>query len=131
MARVECRHLVRNFHALKSAGWSVTCGGSRIKNRLINTRPGTASLEWTIARITCASLLILFASTLCLAQPQSGAPSVTKVEPPSWWTNHAVNPLRLLIRGENLSGARVSADRSQMLVSDVRANRNGTYLFVN
>lgn len=131
MAKVECRHLVRNFHTLKSAGWSVTCGGSRIKNRLINTRPGLASLEWITPGITCASLLILFAGTLCFAHPQSGAPSVTKVEPPSWWTNHAVNPVRLLIRGENLNGARVKADRTQILVSDVRVNRNGSYLFVN
>jgi glycosidase len=88
-------------------------------------------LEWIIARITCASLLILFASTLCLAHPQSGAPSVTKVEPPSWWTNHAVNLVRLLIRGQNFTGARVNAERPQTLVSDVRVNRNGTYLFVS
>jgi glycosidase len=82
-------------------------------------------------RITCASLLILFAATLCLAHPQSAAPSVTRVEPPSWWTNQAINPVRLLIRGENLEGALVKADRPQVLVSDVRANRSGTYLFVN
>jgi glycosidase len=88
-------------------------------------------LGWIIPGITCASLLILFAGTLCLAHPQSGAPSVTKVEPPSWWTNHSVNPVRLLIRGENLTGARVKAERPQILVSDVRLNHNGTYLFVN
>ncbi|MEY2531660.1 MAG: Cyclomaltodextrinase, N-terminal, partial [Verrucomicrobiota bacterium] len=39
--------------------------------------------------------------------------------------------MRLLIRGENLSGARVKAQRSQTVVSDLRVNRNGTYLFVN
>src|ERR1700674_1974140 len=131
MARVACRHLVRNFHTLKSAGWLDTCGGSRIKNRLINTRPGLTSLEWLIPGITCASLLILFAGTLCLAQPQSGVPSVIKVEPPSWWANHSVNPVRLLIRGENLKGALVKADQPQILVSDLRGNRSGTYLFVN
>jgi glycosidase len=88
-------------------------------------------LAWTIPTITCALSLILFAATICLAHPQSKAPSVTKVEPPSWWTNQAVNPVRLLIRGENLSGARVKAQRTQTVVSDVRVNRNGTYLFVN
>jgi glycosidase len=88
-------------------------------------------LESNVPRITTASLLILFAGILCVAHAQSGAPSVAKVEPPSWWTNQAVNPVRLLIRGANLNGARVNAERPQTLVSDVRANRNGTYLFVN
>ena len=70
MAKVECRHSLRNFHTVKSAGWSVTCGGSRIKNRLINSCPGLASFEWITPRIACASLIILFAGILCLAQAQ-------------------------------------------------------------
>src|SRR5262249_55232240 len=59
------------------------------------------------------------------------APTVSKVEPPSWWSNHSINPVRLLVRGTNLSGARVRATRPQTVVSDVRINPNGTYLFVN
>jgi len=59
------------------------------------------------------------------------APVVTKVEPPSWWANHTINPVRLLIRGMNLSHARVRTTRPQTSVSDVRVNRNGTYLFVD
>lgn len=59
------------------------------------------------------------------------APEVTKVEPPSWWANHTINPVRLLIRGTNLTGARVQATRPQTLVSAVRVNPNGTYLFVD
>ena len=35
------------------------------------------------------------------------APEVLKVDPPSWWTGSSVNPVRLLIRGRNLKGARV------------------------
>lgn len=38
--------------------------------------------------------------------------------------------MRLLIRGENLNGARVRPS-PQTLISDVRINRNGSYLFVN
>ena len=64
----------------------------------------------------------------CLAEPQANAPLVTKVEPPSWWVNHTINPVRLLIRGRNLTGARVKASRTQTSVSDVRVNRHGTYL---
>ena len=130
MARAECRPLERNFQALRSAGWSATCGSSRIKNRLINTRPGLASFEWIITGITSASLLILFADILCLVHSQSVAPSVIKVEPPSWWSSHAINPVRLLIRGKNLIGVRVKAERPQTPASDVGVNRNGS-LFVN
>jgi neopullulanase len=105
------------------------CGGSRIKKRTINTRPGLQTLPFTGRKIACTSLLILFASTICLAQGTTGAPSVTKVEPPSWWANQAINPVRLLIRGKNLNGASVTAQRPQTTVSEVRVNRHGTYLF--
>jgi glycosidase len=81
--------------------------------------------------LACASLLILFVHLVCPADPQAGAPLVTKVEPPSWWINHSINPVRLLIRGTNLFGAKVRATRPQTLVSEVRVNRNGTYLFVS
>jgi len=123
--------LVRNFHALSSAGWSGMCGGSRIKNRLTKNQLGPVGLEWIVTGITRASLLILFAATVCLAHPESAAPSVTKVEPPSWWTNQRINPVRLLIRGANFTGARVKAEGPQTIVSNVRVNRNGTYLFVD
>lgn len=59
------------------------------------------------------------------------APTVAKVEPPSWWANHSLNPVRLLIRGTNLTSAQVQPTRAQTVVSNVRVNRNGTYLFVN
>src|SRR5439155_16634215 len=62
---------------------------------------------------------------------QSGVPSVTKVEPPSWWARHSINPVRLLVQGENLTGARVLATKTAIQTSEVFVNRNGTYLFVN
>jgi glycosidase len=73
--------------------------------------------------------LLLIAGIVCLAAPQPSAPLITKVEPPSWWIDHTINPVRLLIRGKNLAGARVNATRPQTSVSDVRVNRTGTYLF--
>ena len=81
--------------------------------------------------LACASVLVLFVHLVCFADPQASMPSVTKVEPPSWWINHSINPVRLLIRGTNLFGAKVRATRPQTLVSEVRVNRNGTYLFVS
>jgi len=58
-------------------------------------------------------------------------PSVSKVEPPSWWANHTINPVRLLVRGRNLVEARVKANRPETVVSEVRVNREGTYLFLS
>ena len=60
----------------------------------------------------------------------SQAPSVTKVDPPSWWANHTINPVRLLVRGVNLTGAREDAFRHPMqlygrlaaLLSDLAEN---------
>src|SRR5258708_22958080 len=107
------------------------CGGSRIKSRLIESHPGPVSLVGIARRIAGSSLLILLGAALCLAQAASPAPSVTKVEPPSWWTNQQINPVRLIIRGTNLNGARVKAERPQTALSNVRVNDRGTYLFVD
>lgn len=66
-----------------------------------------------------------------LAATTANEPSVTKVEPPSWWANHSINPVRLLVRGENLSGARVKSTSREIVASNVRINSRGTYLLVN
>jgi neopullulanase len=62
---------------------------------------------------------------------QIGLPSVTKVEPPSWWAHHSINPVRLLVRGKNLRDARVHATKAGTQTLEVFVNRAGTYLFVN
>jgi len=61
----------------------------------------------------------------------AAAPEVIKVEPPNWWANHSLNPVRVLIRGRNLLGARISATRTGMTAGNVRVNEAGTYLFVD
>jgi len=73
---------------------------------------------------------ILWTFAVC-ASAQEGIPLVTKVEPPSWWAQHSVNPVRLLVRGKNLTGGRVRATQRAIQTSDAFINRNGTYLFVN
>ncbi|HYY59314.1 MAG TPA: cyclomaltodextrinase N-terminal domain-containing protein, partial [Pyrinomonadaceae bacterium] len=73
-------------------------------------------------------VLLLVTASVCAAQT---APAVLKVEPPSWWVGHSVNPVRLLIRGRNLSGARVEAAGDGLLTGLTRINAAGTYLFVD
>ncbi|MFN2517279.1 MAG: cyclomaltodextrinase N-terminal domain-containing protein, partial [Pyrinomonadaceae bacterium] len=66
-----------------------------------------------------------------LQNSQSALPAVIKVEPPSWWARHTINPVRLLVRGRNLGGARVSSLNPAIRVSGVLANKKATYLFAD
>ncbi|MEP6920169.1 MAG: alpha-amylase family glycosyl hydrolase [bacterium] len=68
---------------------------------------------------------------MTVASAQTNPPSVSKVEPPSWWVGHSINPVRLLIRGQDLFGARVESASAMIKTSDVLVNRNGTYVFVS
>ena len=64
-------------------------------------------------------------------QPQTNTPSISKVEPPSWWAKHTINPVRLVVPGTNLFGARVQTTKPGVQTSGVLVNRSGSYLFVN
>lgn len=61
----------------------------------------------------------------------SPAPVVSKVEPPSWWAGHSINPVRLLVRGANLHGARVTSAQRGIETSAAVVNAAGTYVFVS
>ena len=59
-------------------------------------------------------------------------PAVLKIEPPSWWAGSSLNPVRLLIRGKNLKGARVQVIGSGLrIVGAPKTNDRGTYLFAD
>jgi len=72
-------------------------------------------------------MLLLCAAAELTATP----PEVSKVEPPNWWIGHSINPVRLLIRGRNLEGARALADGPDLAIGLTRVNMAGTYLFVD
>jgi glycosidase len=72
--------------------------------------------------------LLLAACSLCAAQ---NGPAVLKVEPPNWWIGHSINPVRVMIRGRNLSGASVEAVGPGLKTGLTRINPSGTYLFVD
>jgi glycosidase len=58
----------------------------------------------------------------------AAAPVITKVEPPNWWSGHAINPVRILIRGSGFAGATVNAAPG-FTATNVWVNAAGTYLF--
>jgi len=58
-------------------------------------------------------------------------PEVLKVEPPSWWPGHSIDPVRLLVRGRSLAGAEVTGAGPGLTAGPVKVNAAGTYLFVD
>jgi glycosidase len=72
-------------------------------------------------------LLLLSFSGISFAQP-----AISKVEPPSWWRGSSLNPIRVLIRGSNLTNARVqSSGNGVTVVGAPKVNDRGTYLFID
>jgi neopullulanase len=71
--------------------------------------------------------LLVGSSQLCVAQ----IPQVIKVEPPGWWANHSINPVRVLIRGQNLRGATLKPLGVGLVAGPAKVNAAGTYLFVD
>ncbi len=71
-------------------------------------------------------VLLLFLVSATFAQ----MPTVEKIEPPNWFANYSINPVRVLVRGKNLSGANVSVPKGSGLKAyNFRASENGNYLF--
>lgn len=78
-------------------------------------------------RMAIARLLI--AGGVLAGAVSAQAPVVEKVDPPNWWTGSTVNPVRVLIRGRNLTGARVQCARVRC--TGIKVNASGTYAFVD
>jgi len=78
-------------------------------------------------------LLAALAAIALLVPGPAGAapPSVLKVEPPSWWPGHSTSPVRLLVRGRNLSGAEVTEAGPGLKAGPVKVNPAGTYAFLD
>ena len=84
------------------------------------------------AMLTLAGFALLAPQPCAATAPTAAKPAVLKVEPPSWWPGHSLNPLRLMLRGRELAGARVeAAPGSGLAVGLVRVNPRGTHLFVD
>ena len=73
--------------------------------------------------------VMLTAALLLAGVASAQAPSVSKVEPPNWWANSSVNPVRVMVRGTDLSGAQFQCAR--VACGNVKVNERGTYAFVD
>lgn len=82
---------------------------------------GQAGRHCVLVALATVALL----PALLLAQ----GPTVSKVEPPNWWARSTINPVRVLIRGERLTGARLECGR--LRCSRLQVNARGTYLLAD
>lgn len=79
--------------------------------------------------------LILLLAFTAFAQ----SPSVEKIDPPNWWAGMKINPVRVLVKGKNLKGVKISPElikqqgypdiESFFKVYNYRWSDNGNYLF--
>ncbi|MBI1748834.1 MAG: alpha-amylase [Acidobacteria bacterium] len=67
---------------------------------------------------------------LSVGWPYAQPPAVTKVEPPSWWREHSINPVRVLIRGQHLQGAALTVPVG-LSIAGTTVNPQGTYIFAD
>jgi len=106
----------------------VTSGGSALSCR---AREG-GGMTARRAILTLVGLALLAPHPGTAAVQPADKPAVLKVEPPSWWPGHTLDPVRLMLRGHGLTGARVeAAPASGLSVGLVRVNPRGTHLFVD
>jgi glycosidase len=77
-------------------------------------------------RAFCRAALLLASVGASLA---AQGPVIEKVDPPNWWGQHTINPVRVLIRGKHLAGARLECPR--LACARVTVNAAGTYAFVD
>ncbi len=78
-------------------------------------------------RVLQLCILILFFAFMAAGQ----TPVVEKIEPPNWWAGMTINPVRILLRGNNLNVGAAWTDNNTVKTSNLKASANGHYLFVD
>lgn len=74
-----------------------------------------------------ALLFIIVAASVAAAQ----VPTFEKMDPPSWWVGSTINPVRVLIKGTNLGGAKIESATPGITASNFMSSANGHYLFAD
>ena len=77
------------------------------------------------------ALGLLVGSPLSQAAPPVSVPIVDRVEPPNWWVGSTLSPVRVLLHGQNLAGAKVQAEGGGLSAKNVRVSGGGTYVFAD
>ncbi|MDP2368565.1 glycoside hydrolase family 13 protein [Rhodoferax sp.] len=77
--------------------------------------------------------LVLLASNLAAhSQPSSApAPSLERVEPPTWWVGMQRTALQLMVHGQRIADLRPELSHPGVTLREVTRVENGNYLFLN
>lgn len=73
-------------------------------------------------------IIFILLTANCLLLTVFAQPVVEKVEPPSWWTSSTINPVRVMLTGKELKGAKVTAENG-LKTDNIKTSENGNYLF--
>lgn len=80
-------------------------------------------------------LRLLFVVALLFAgvsAPSAQTPEVLRSDPPGWWVGSSLNPIRVLVRGRNLRGARAApVGGGFRVIGPPQVNGSGSYMFVD
>lgn len=80
--------------------------------------------------LPCRSVLHLgFVLTVLTALSFAQVPQISKVEPPNWWANYD-SPVMVLLYGDNLSGARISASYPGLSIQKTQVQPDGKHAFI-
>ena len=104
-------------------------------SRLLTPRRPNATASFRLGELTLILSLLAGPAAGLSAGDAVGiatnvAPQVLRVEPPSWWSGHSHNPVRLLLTGQHLGAARVTAPTG-FSVANLKASADGRYLFAD
>jgi glycosidase len=85
-------------------------------------------MQTLLSRLVFCIMLLAFS----VAPVAGQSPEIFKIDPPSWWVQSSMNPVRVLIRGRNLTGARLQPlGRGLRVVGQPKINQAGTYIFTD
>lgn len=99
----------------------------RRSNRKFDLMNSYLSFSSCLSCLKFAFLFIVLLAPIAVAQ----VPTVEKIDPPSWWVGSTINPVRLLIKGTNLTGAKIESATAGITASNFSASANGHYLFAD
>jgi len=74
-------------------------------------------------------IFVCFIVALALSLSVVAQPSITKIEPPNWWTGF-VSPVMVLLYGENLNDAKFSVSYPGVKIEKTRLQPDGRHGFV-
>ncbi len=99
----------------------------RRSNWKFDLRKSYLSFSSCLSCLKFAFLFFILLASTAAAQ----VPTVEKIDPPSWWVGSTINPVRVLIKGTNLTGAKIESATPGITASNFSASANGHYLFAD